>query len=560
MSIRRSQSLLATFAILVAIGLQPAQAQDYETTISGFTHPYDRDVAVDAQGNAYVISTAYDDRIHVDVLVVKLDPSGTQLWSRYIVGSDHDNPTDVALDASGDVYVVGWTMSDDFPLSGGMGQTLTGPRDAFIMKLDSGDGSILFSTLLGGDYTEEAHALAVDASGNLWVAGATRSTDFPVLDAWQDAPNAPLIYADAFLTRLTPDADAILYSTYFGGYQNDSIRDLALDSAGNPVFVGTTDSDDFPLVDPIDPAPNDLFVAKLSADGSTQMFGTYLGGEDIDRLGGMALSSDDFVYLAGFTRSSQFPTTPGAFQEQFVGAVNGCGFPPYSPIVNCDDGFLVKLATDGGGIAYGTYLGGTSVDEGHAVAVDGLGRAHVAGTTYSSDFPGGTGGSANIFVVSLSADGSAAEGVVTVPTVTGGGHGIAIGADGALTFTGTVNHPRDLYVARFSPPGADPVSISEGSQVSLPAGFALGPGVPNPFRGATTIDFEVPRPGRVELRIYDVTGALRRTVTAGAVPAGGHAARWDGRDDGGRPVAPGVYFAHLTTEGFRQSRKLTVLR
>jgi hypothetical protein len=88
MSIRRSQSLLATFAILVAIGLQPARAQEFETTISGFTMPYDRDVAVDAQGNSYVISTAYDDRIHVDVLVVKLDPSGTQLWSRYIVGSE----------------------------------------------------------------------------------------------------------------------------------------------------------------------------------------------------------------------------------------------------------------------------------------------------------------------------------------------------------------------------------------------------------------------------------------------------------------------------------------
>jgi hypothetical protein len=535
---------------------------DFETTITGFTSPYDREVAVDAQGNAYVISSAYDDGMHVDVLVVKLDPSGTQIWSRYIVGNDHDNPTDVALDASGDVYVVGWTMSDDFPLSGGLGQTLTGDRDAFVMKLDSGDGSILLSTLLGGDSTEEAHAIAIDASGNLWVAGATRSTDFPTtVDAWQDAPNDPLgTYSDAFLTRLTPDADAVLYSTYFGGSQGDAIRDLALDSAGNTVFVGTTGSDDFPLVAPVDTVPNDLFVAKLSADGSTQMFGTYLGGEDIDRLGGMALAADDFVYLTGFTRSVQFPTTPGAFQDQFVGAVDGCGVFPYTPIVNCDDGFLVKLATDGSGIAYATYLGGTRVDEGHAVVVDGLGRAHVAGTSYSADFPGVAGESGNIFVLTLSADGSAAEGVMAVPTSHGGGHGIAIGADGALTFSGTVNDPRELYVARFTPPGADPVSVSEGPRAGLLAGFALGPGVPNPFHGATTIGFETPRPGRVELSIYDVTGAFRRTVVAGNVPAGGHTAQWDGTDDGGRPVAPGVYFAHLAMEGFRQSQKLTVVR
>ena len=534
---------------------------DFETTISGFTLPFDRSVVVDGEGNSYVVSTAYEDGVHLDVLVVKLDVSGSQLWSRYVVGSGHDNPTDLALDASGDVYVVGWTDSEDFPLVGGLGQTLTGFRDAFVLKLDSGDGSILLSTLLGGDYTDEAHAVAVDASGDLWVAGSTKSTDFPTVDAWQDAPNAPLYtYSDAFLTRLTPNADAVLYSTYFGGYRNDTVRDLALDGAGNVVFVGETESDDFPLVAPVDPAPNDLFVAKLSADGSTQMFGTYLGGEDVDRLGRMTLSADDFVYLAGFTRSVQFPTTPGAFQEQFVGAVNGCGIPPYSPIVNCEDGFLVKMATDGSGIAYATYLGGTTVDKGHSVAVDGLGRAHVAGTTFSEDFPGVDSGSANIFVLSLSADGSAVEDVMTVPTTSGGGHGIAMGADGALTFTGTVNHPRDLYVARYSPPGADPVSVSDGPRVSRPPGFALGPGAPNPFRGVTTIDFEVPRPGRVELTIYDVTGALRRTVTAGTLPAGGHAARWDGMDDDGRPVAPGVYFARLAMEGMREARKLTVLR
>ena len=111
--------------------------------------------------------------------------------------------------------VTGWTDSGDFPIVGGFDSELTGFREAFLMRLSSSDGSILYSTFLGGDYTDEGHGIALDAGGDIWLVGSTGSTDFPTTpDAWQGSPSAPLYIYDAFLTELSPAGDAILYSTY----------------------------------------------------------------------------------------------------------------------------------------------------------------------------------------------------------------------------------------------------------------------------------------------------------------------------------------------------------
>jgi hypothetical protein len=160
----------------------------------------------------------------------------------------------------------------------------------------------------------------------------------------------------------------------------------------------------------------------------------------------------------------------------------------------------------------------------------------------------------------ISADGSSLEHTVERPTSTDGGYAVALGGAGEVYFSGQVDVPSELYVAKVSgmtassPTGVEPA-------VGAASGFALRQNTPNPFRGGTAIDFELPRASHANLRIYDARGALMRTVADASMAAGAHTMTWDGRDESGNRVAAGVYFARLTTaEGLTQTRKVTVLR
>jgi len=423
----------------------------YQTVVTGYYLASGRGIAVDPDGNAYVIARTIGNEN--DILVVKLDAEGTVLWTTYIDGSDHDYAEDIVLDSAKDVYITGWTDSNDFPIVNGLDDTLTGFRDAFVMKLSKVDGAILYSTLLGGDYTDQGHGIILNDAGEIYMVGSTGSTDFPTTeDAYQDEPSAPLyIYTDAFITKLNAAGDEILYSTYFGGFKDDWAYDVALDNAGNIVFSGKTNADDFPLVNPIQSDPNSIFISKLSADGSTLQFSTYLGGEDFDRLGGMVLDSEGFVYIAGSTRSISFPTTPGAYQEEFVGEILGCEV-PFGGHYNCDDVFVTKLGMDGSGLVYSTYLGGSRVEECRGIAVDSQGYVHVVGYTNSSDFPpNGTDFPAEIFVSKFNPSGSDLMYTVTVDSGSANqGHGVAVDDEDDVYFAGAVNVPADVYIAKIT--------------------------------------------------------------------------------------------------------------
>lgn len=446
-------------AILLALAL-PAMGHaadpvpDYETTIPGYWLSRGLDMVVDDQGNAFLIASWYEDHHTLDFLVIGVDADGTPIWT-VSVGADnsaHDYPTDIALDANGDVWITGWTDSENFPIVNGLDDTLTGFRDAFVMKFSSEDGTILYSTLLGGDYTDEGRGITISETGEVYVVGSTGSTDFPTTpDAYQGEPSFPLyFFTDAFITVLSPSGDEILYSTYFGGLEDDTANNVALDGMGNIVFAGTTTADDFPLVNPIQSDPNDIFVSKLSADGSTLLFSTYLGGEDIDRLTGMAMGPDGTVYLTGPTRSITFPTTPGAYQEDFIGEILGCEV-PFGADYNCEDVFVTRMGTDGTGLVYSTFLGGSTVDESRDIVVDSQGRAYVVGYTYSDDFPpNGIDFSAEIFVSRFDPTGSTLDYSYTVDSGSANaGHGVAVDNSGGVYFTGAINVPADIYLAKI---------------------------------------------------------------------------------------------------------------
>jgi hypothetical protein len=457
--------LLSSLLTNVAPAAEPTF--DYETLLSGYYLGYGHDMEVDAFGNAYVIASWYQDQHTLDILVFKLDPDGTPLWTLPIVGESHDYAADIALDAEGNVWVTGWTDSEDFPIVDGLDDTLTGFRDAFIMKLDPEDGTILYSTFLGGDYVDDGRGIAFNDEGDICVMGSTISTDFPTTpDAYQSGPSAPLyIYADVFITKLSPAGDAILYSTYFGGFEDEFPQSLELDGEGNYVFAGKTNADDFPLANPIQSDPNEMFVSKLSADGSTLLFSTYFGGEDLDGLGAMALDTEGNAYLTGYTRSVSFPTTAGAFQETFAGEILGCEtvFPPV--YYNCEDVFVTKMATDGSGLVYSTYLGGSRPDFGRNITVDDEGRAYVVGHTSSYDFPpDGIDDFTEIFVSRIDPTGSILDYSYIIPSSSpGSGHGIAVDMEGGVYLTAAVNIPYDIYVAKIQPENPLPdiaVSIS----------------------------------------------------------------------------------------------------
>jgi len=242
------------------------------------------------------------------------------------------------------------------------------------------------STFFGGNGSDEIDGIAVDAAGNIYLAGTTSSTDLPV------TPNAfqrttPGGFRDCFVAKLNPSATAILYLTYLGGGDTDIASAIAVDSSGNAYVVGTTLSRDFPVTPGAAQIRfggadvfGDAFVVKLDSTGSTLIYGTYLGGSRDDLANTIALDSAGAAYLAGSTRSRDFPVTSGAFQPTYggdPGNISGSG----------GDGFAAKLSPTGDRFEFVTYLGGASEDFASSIALDSSGNIVIAGTTSSPDFP-----------------------------------------------------------------------------------------------------------------------------------------------------------------------------
>jgi hypothetical protein len=472
-SIRISMLTAGILLLAASVSLAEAPGFGYESTVPGYYLASGRGIAVDNDSNAYVFARTVGDQQQSNMLILKLNPAGDVEWSYYFDGEDHDYAMDILYNGDDQVYVVGWTDSESFPVTpDALDNTLTGFRDAFLMKLSTEDGSLIYSTFLGGDYVDMARGIALNSAGEIYLVGSTESTDFPTVNAYQDHNSSPLyVYSDIFITKLNPAGDSILYSTYFGGYKDDAPIGVEIDSDGGIVITGQTDATDFPLVNPIMSGPDNLFITRFSADGSTILFSTYFGGEDSDRIGAMTLDAGGNVYIAGSTRSVEFPTTPGAYQEEFAGEILGCEV-PFGGHYNCEDMFVTKLAPNGSGIIYSSFLGGSTVEECRDLAIDGQGRAYLAGYTYSSDFPpDGIDFSAEIVLSRFSADGSQLDYSVTVNSGSANaGHGVAVDDAGNVYFTGAVEVPAEVYVARLD---------SDGSG-------NLAPGTPTAPDGATS--------------------------------------------------------------------------
>jgi uncharacterized protein (TIGR03437 family) len=233
------------------------------------------------------------------------------------------------------------------------------------------DPVLVYSTYLGGLGSDVIQAIAVDTAGSVYVAGVTDSVDFPTLSPFQ-ATKASL--ADVFVSKLSADGSALVYSTYLGGNDDDVAQALAVSSSGNVTIGGYTFSTNFPTAAPLQSSNRgsaDAFVARLSAGGSALLFSTYLGGSDDDLAWALRVDDAGNTYVAGETESSNFPVA-NAFQNFRLGTF---------------DGFVTKLNAAGSALVYSTYLGGNAEDGALGIAVDASGSALVTGYTVSANFP-----------------------------------------------------------------------------------------------------------------------------------------------------------------------------
>ncbi|MGA3017202.1 MAG: SBBP repeat-containing protein, partial [Bryobacteraceae bacterium] len=359
----------------------------YATYIGGSGDDRAYGIAVDSSGNAYVTGSTTSLNFPVryplqsrllgahNAFVVKLSPAGNMMdYSTYLGGSGEDYGYGIAVDGSGNAYVVGDTTSLNFPATG-FQKGFHGVQDAFVAKVSADGSRLVYSTYLGGSNTDHGAAIAVDSGGTAYVTGSTYSTDFPTMNPFQ-----PHLAGgeDAFIARLNASGTALLFSTYLGGSNGvvsypETGQGIALDGQGNAYVVGVTSSVNFPTLNAEQSSLDgwlDAFVAKVNSSGAL-IYSTYLGGSGETVGNAIAVDSSGSAYVTGYTYSTDLPVV-AALQSTIGG--------------DCD-AFLAKLSPAGNSLTYLSYLGGNGSDNGAAVALDPTGAVYVAGWTLSTNFP-----------------------------------------------------------------------------------------------------------------------------------------------------------------------------
>ena len=437
-------------------------------------------VAVDGAGNVYVAGWTDSPGLAgcipvrgggggVDAFVAKWDHA-TQLLSycTFLGGRGDDRAFAVAADGAGNAYVTGWTMSTDFPVSGALQTSLAGAKNAFVTKINA-TGAIVYSTYLGGSGYDSGNTIAVDGQGGVTIAGDTASPNFPTSHPLQSKLNGQ---ANVFVARLNPSGNSLTYSTYLGGSGSDHGAAVALDAAGAAYVTGSTTSPNFPVVNAFQAASGgsqDAFAAKISSSGAALVYSTYLGGS-----GG----------TAGFPEAGSAIAVDGAGSAYIAGTTSSPNFPLANPLLSALGGvgihaFVAKLTPLGNGLVYSTYLGGSSIDQASAIAVDSGGNSAIAGYSASQDFPlaGGVqpylAGSYDAFITRLDSTGT----VLLASTFLGGSgsdaaNAVAIDSAGTVYVAGQTQSP-DFPLKNATQSGFSGVQDAFlavlGSTVPLPA-------------------------------------------------------------------------------------------
>jgi hypothetical protein len=296
-------------------------------------------------------------------------------YSTYLGGNGGDTGNAIAMDSLGDAFVTGSTTSTNFPTKGdpvAYKGTYQGNTDAFVTMVRYDGEALVYSTYLGGNNYDVGNGIGVDTSGDVYIAGTTMSTNFPTTaNVFQPSFGGN---TDAFVAKLDPTGSKLLYGSYLGGSDVDYGLAMALDQYGNVFVTGYTESTNFPTVNPVQSGNNgngDAFVAEVNTQATELVYSTYLGGSGADSGQGIAVDLGDNAYVTGYTFSTNFPVYY-PYQSANAGSV---------------DAFIAKLTAGGSSFAFSTYFGGTGDDRAWAIALDSELNLYITGTTLTACTP-----------------------------------------------------------------------------------------------------------------------------------------------------------------------------
>ena len=364
----------------------------YATYLGGSAEDEAFAIAVDGSGKTYITGQTSSPSFNgkpagptLNVFVTRLNSSGTSFDYTDIFeatggsgncsasGTGACSGNAIAVDGSGNVYVAGSATAGFPTLLAYKAAYGGGSSDAFVLKLNA-SGALVYSTYLGGSGQDIANGVAVDGSGNIYVAGTTASANFPTAGTPIQSSNKG--QGDAFVSKLDSTGTTLSYSTYLGGTQGDIATGIALDSSNNIYVAGSTESTDFPTTtgafQTTAGGSGDAFVTEIKADG-TEGYSTYLGGSGTDNGFDIAVDAAGEAYVTGNTASANFPTANPA-QATLAGS-------------SSENAFVSKLNAGGSLLLFSTYYGGTQADSATAIALDSFGDAYITGQTTSSNFP-----------------------------------------------------------------------------------------------------------------------------------------------------------------------------
>jgi len=370
----------------------------YSTYVGSTGHDSGYAIAIDSNNNSYV--TGYSDTPDFpvtsgafcetrtpgdgfyDIVVFKVNADGSDLdYATFVGGTGREFGNDIAVDTSGNAYVVATSRSGDFPItSGAYDETYNQMTGAFIFdglafKVNSDGSDLVYSTYLGGGCDDRAYSIVLDTDNNAYITGTTESPGFPTTNGAYDTEHNGFI--DSYVFKLKADGSDVIFSTFVGGGNDDYGFALDIDPSKNVYVTGYTNSEDLPISEnafcaTFNGGEYDVFVYRLTSDGDDLDYLTYIGGFGEDNAYGIAVDSTGFAYVTGQTLSPNFPVTSGAYNDTKAGNY---------------DLFLLKLHPSGTNLVYSSFYGGLNTDRGSDVVLDTDDNIYVVGNSDSTDFP-----------------------------------------------------------------------------------------------------------------------------------------------------------------------------
>ncbi len=535
-----------------------------------------------------------------DAFILKLNPEGNEIiFSTYFGGSDSELSEGIAVDADGDIIIAGGTTSKDLPTKNAYQTTLgtgTFPRDAFVSKFNKNGSNLVFSTYFGGQSMmgDAARDVAVDSEKNIYITGYATSTDFPVINGFQGEYQGGTGTGDAFIAKFNPNGIP-LYSTFFGGSQDDEGKSIVVDENNNIYLTGTTSSADFPeknnLHNKMAIFDYDVFISKMAASGKELFFSTYLGGSDVDEGRDIAIDMDHNIYITGYTVSPDFRVIDAAY------GYNAGIYPPYR-----EDAFITKLKSDGSAFEFSTFFGGNEDDAGNSIAVDSYKNIYITGLTKSGfdlpiknalyPLPGEVVPDAFLakfvmgsllppYNLEASVNGNnltliwqppAIGNIVSYNIYRSPQSPVIINNQNLISHTTQNSYSEQIimtgtkyyYVVtavynegESSPSNEVSVTITDVQTYNgdIPSEFSLSQNYPNPFNPSTKIRFSIPELTGVSLKVLDVLGCEMTSLIRQELGKGNYEV-----DFTGNKLPSGIYFYRLQAGEFIKTKKMILMK